>query len=527
MLNLSILALSLISHKQYSPFFASTDNILFQNSKFIAFLSPSILSFGNLKVTNSYFSKFLETPIIFQNAVYSETQEYSISADIASSTFQQCQGTNGGAIYIAASIEYIRVARTIFAYCTASAHGGAINCEYDLNSFTFSSSRTTFCSASDGSIFYITSCQTTDINNNIFENSGPSRRPGIFNSILLKGNELNLNKCNFSECSSLKASSSFNFDVSEKLTIDFASLHRCRGENIVCLNGIAPSVSISNLNFYNSSAGSEGLVFGKGLWEVTNSIFIFNQGIQATVEYGHITFINCLMDSPYFFSEYVSFENCVYSIHDPNAVFRETSINVVGQFHGDDKYPDDDDIINENPDIPARTTGFSFSLSGILSLVAAGLVIILIILAIVTFKVVKKHRKHVIHVLHEVYADEAEIRNNQNNQSQNSKEKDRIDEDKVNNSSNDGNTEGENELDDLYQFRNVTIPNTFMWDTDDGDMEVVNERPFLTGNFSTKLDEFEAKNKHGKNQNKEKSKKNAKKNAKKNSKKNKKAKRKV
>ena len=373
--------------------------------------------------------------------------------------FEKCNGNNGGAISVNTNIAELILQRCVFFYCAATNKGGAIYSDSQIDKVTSSSCRYTFCSSKDGSIFFINNSNRFELNNNLYYHSASTERPSIYNGMFINGTEIEASHQNFTSCSSLRGTAALNAEISTKAEISYVTFDFCQGINIMRLSGIPQSAQIRNLIFYHNLAGENGFLYINGNWIIQNSVFIFNSAPNIIVNLGHLVLTKCLMDFDYFFSEYITFDSCTYSVINPQQIYQTFTLNVATEYDGTPGYINDTSDLALNYFVPERTKSISLNFTGILVIVCAALIIVLLIVLIVTAKLLKRHKKHVNHLLHEAYA--------QHQMSDNSS--------KLSNEYN------ESSSSNMYDFTNVPVPDTHIWDTDDGDMNPPKESPFYPG----------------------------------------------
>lgn len=502
MLNITLSVLSISNLYSFSPlFYFKQNNAIFSYLNIQNSFSTTIITECSIFITNSKFKNILSSSIKLLSSkadtIFTETQTID---NIQSSLFDRCKSkSSGGGIYCKNS--KLTVTNSLFAYCEASEKGGAIYASLDdkKQDITIQNTRTSFCSAPEGSSFYIYNTNKIILTNSEIEESSPSRRSGIESNCFITTTSDQIEEVNFTSCYSQLSSAALLLDCSESQIIKFATFQGCNGYNILCLKGICYSsqstiekvVMLDNdLNGIDNSIGNDrhdgnSIICVMGEWKISDSFFIVNTTNLVSGGFGTVTFFRCTFNIAQerfesnhnaIFLEYIYQENVTL----PSYSFNANDIEYTGQYYQ-----------SETHRIDAQPPKAKFILKNRIGYIVSAIIltIVFLIITILACNLLKKHRSHVLVLLHETYAAEAQ---NSDDENINDKINDKdlvivVDEnDKKKNEMK--KRDLENDFDDFYhltrkdnrlQFENVEVPDTHLWDTDEGDAQVADDDAFL------------------------------------------------
>lgn len=530
-LNLTLTALS-ISNLCMSPIFSTGRNkITFSFLNIYNSFSTSILAECSLHISNSIFKNFLSSAISITSSAKPLQIVYYRPNTVTDSTLSRtllyrCHTQNNGGGILCINENTIRIDECFFAFCFAEGKGGALYANA-TNSSSISVSNTCFlsCTAYEGSSFFIDDLDNVTFNYNNIEESAPSRRPGISSNGIIISKINNIVNVNFTSCYSVRSSAAIRIDCLDRQVIRFTTFQQCNGFNIICFKGIGSSSlsRIENLVIINNSLNGnqapteedryegKALICIMGYWFISDSFFFSNDGLLASGGYGIITFFRCKFD----FSLNLTENRNIITLECFENSQEQNQIPIYSFTANDYVYTGlpcfSDETINEIVDPPKP----KFVLKKKIGYIIAGIVFTLVfaVVSIYACILLKRHRQHVLCMLHNQYAidgkssdegDEKDIDKNmivvvdENEKKKKEKKKKDL----------------QNDFDDYYdtvrkdnrfQFEDIPVPDTHLWDTNEGDVEVPDDDAFIA-DVDDIMDNFNKKSENKKKTKKKKKK---------------------
>lgn len=530
-LNLTLTALS-ISNLCLSPlFYTGKIKATFSYLNIFNSFSTAILSEHYLYVSNSKFKNFLSSAIQISSPSRLFTEQVTVPGHdptFESDFFERCKAPdqkNGGGIYCKNS--QLNIKNSLFVYCESSGKGGAIYADLnDKNNISIQNTRIYYCTASEGSSFYITNAKDVSISQNSIEESAPSQRSGIKSNCFIITSSDTIKYVNYTSCHSQLSSASLQLDCSESHTIGYTTFQECNGYNIFCLKGLCKSSSSlieqiimfnNSLNGISNSIGNDryegnSLISIMGEWRISDSYFIFDSAPHlASIGYGSVTFFRCTFNVNV--DDFNSISNIfLLECRSPTTIIFPSILFTVNALNFDyiQLYRSQTPRIDQKPPKP------KFVLKKRLGYIVASIVltIVFLIVTIVACCLLKRHRNHVLVMLHKNYAAEALNREEEGEDKINDKDLVFVVDENDKKKKELKKRDLLNDFDDFYkftrkdnrlQFNDVAVPDTHLWDTDEGDVELPEEEAFLA-DVNDILDGVEIKEKSKKGKKKKKKK---------------------